>query len=76
MMYGFLTYVYDEPVQEPKLSKPNAMAAVMFKRMDKDKDGLVDSNEMPASIQKQLDEAGMEIRGGLTPLMLEALMSM
>ena len=76
MMYGFLTYVYDEPVQEPKLAKPNAMAAVMFKRMDKDKDGLVDSNEMPASIQKQLDEAGMEIRGGLTPLMLEALMSM
>jgi hypothetical protein len=76
MMYGFLTYIYDEPVQAPTLAKPNAIAAIFFKKMDKDKNGLVESEEIPPSLQKQLDDAGMEIRGGLTPLLLEAFMNL
>lgn len=76
MMYGFLTYIYDEPVQAPTPAKSNLLAAIFFKKMDKDKSGLVESDEMPLSLQKEMDDAGMEIRGGLTPLLLEAFMNL
>ncbi len=75
MMYGFLTYIYDEPVEDLPPPKSNALALLMFKAMDKDKSGLVESDEMPVAMKKELDAAGMQIRGGLTPLLLEALMN-
>jgi len=75
MMYGFLTYVYDEPVQESPPEKTNMLVKMMFDSMDTDKNGLVETAEVPAKLQKQLDAAGMQIRGGLTPLLLEAIMN-
>lgn len=42
--------------------------------MDKDESGLIEVSEVPDSLQKEITEGGMEIRGGITPLLLEALM--
>jgi len=75
MMYGFLTYVYDEPVRDLAPAKPNMLASMMFQAMDKDKSGRIEPNEIPESFQQQLEAEGMQIRGGLTPLLLEALMT-
>lgn len=74
MMYGFLSYVYDEPVQEITApAKPNLLATVMFNSLDKDKSGLIEPAEIPAKMRKELLEAGMELRTAVTPLAFEAL---
>ncbi len=75
MMYGFLTYAYDEPVQESlPPEKPNLFATLMFKGMDKDKSGIIEPEEMPDDMKQQMLAQGMVFRSGLTPLAFRALM--
>jgi hypothetical protein len=74
MMYGFLTYAYDEPVQESlPPPKPNLFATLMFKGMDKDKSGLIEPDEMPADMRQEMLSDGMQFRSGITPLAFRAL---
>lgn len=71
MMYGFLQYIYDEPIEDVEPSPPNALARLYFNSMDKDKDGLVTPEEMPANMRQMLLDYGMEFQTGITPLVFE-----
>ncbi len=75
MMFGFLSYAYDEPVQEQLPSeKPNALAAMIFKSMDKNSNGLIEPSEMPERMRKELLDEGMQINTSITPRAFRALM--
>jgi len=76
MMLGFLTYTTDEPVvgQLPVL-KPNPFIGAMFKRLDKDKSGYIELEEIPKPMRAALAQEGIEFGTGLSRLGVEALMS-
>lgn len=74
MMYGFLTYTYDETVEDLPAAEPDKLAMLMFNSMDKDKSGLIEPEEMPEAMERELLAEGMQIRTGVTPLLFEAFM--
>jgi hypothetical protein len=76
MMLGFLSYVLDEPAElqlTPKKSNPFAL--LMFKGMDKNKNGTVDPEELPQDLLDGLMAEGIEVPAGLSPIGFEAILA-
>jgi hypothetical protein len=75
MMLGFLTYVLDEPAR-PQLppAKTNPLVAFTFHSLDKNKNGVIEPDEMPAKMAAELRAEGIEVPKGISLVGLEAIM--
>jgi hypothetical protein len=77
MMVGWMMFVWEDPAYRPESPPPVKNGAeIAFALMDRNKDGLINPSEMPASVGKGLSEIGMDARQSLPPATFKLIFSM